>query len=123
MHRDDTLLSFNVVLNDERHFEGGGTCFATPVRVLRWRRGGESLLASSDAEAEEEREEVHTTLFQGSRGDCLAHCGQALHGGASVTLGVRIILVGFVSELVDGEWTSNESIAAKCNTLQGFLYD
>ena len=34
------------------------------------------------------------------RGDCLVHCGQMLHGGGTVSEGVRMILVGFVSEIV-----------------------
>ncbi len=28
------------------------------------------------------------------------HCGQLLHGAATVTAGVRMVLVGFVSEVV-----------------------
>jgi hypothetical protein len=30
------------------------------------------------------------------RGDCLAHSGRVRHGGAAVTKGERIVLVGFV---------------------------
>ena len=28
------------------------------------------------------------------------HCGQVLHGGGTVTTGMRMIVVGFVSEVV-----------------------
>ena len=42
------------------------------------------------------------TLLRGGRGDCVLHCGQLLHGGASVTAGTRLLLVGFVSERLEG---------------------
>ena len=37
---------------------------------------------------------------RGARGDCLIHCGQVLHGGGTVSSGMRMIVVGFVSEIV-----------------------
>ena len=36
------------------------------------------------------------TTVQLGRGDCLAHSGRVRHGGAAVTKGERIVLVGFV---------------------------
>lgn len=67
-HRDGSLLSFNVALNDPATFGGGGTHFVGENVVIRPR---------------------HT-------GDLVTHCGKILHGASPVTSGVRYILVGFV---------------------------
>ena len=90
VHRDETLLSFNVDLGGS--FDGGGTSFAQPVRVNEWRgRHGEVTA----------REVPQTqTAVCGACGDCLMHCGQLLHGGGAVTAGTRTILVGFVGEVM-----------------------
>ena len=67
LHRDGSLLSFNILLNSETEFEGGGTLVKPMNKV-----------------------------FHLQRGDAFLHSGQVLHGGNAVTKGVRYILVGFV---------------------------
>jgi len=68
-HRDGSLLSFSVALNDPMTaFNGGGTHFVGVNHVVRPK----------------------------CVGDLVAHCGKLLHGGALVTAGKRFILVGFV---------------------------
>ena len=104
-------------------FEGGGTCFNTPVELMTWpnetsARGGQSgsRIDSSSSDGCGGRSGCfshggsgaggpvisHETLVSGGRGDCLLHCGQLLHGGAAVTSGTRFIVVGFVAERWDG---------------------
>ena len=102
-HRDNTLLSFNVLLTDD--FSGGGTCFGVPISVKLWPDGGVALLSSSSA-AGGSKEGGHMLALDsgssvpGERGACLLHSGQVLHGAGAVSTGVRVILVGFVSEIV-----------------------
>ena len=67
MHRDGSVVSFNILLNDASEFEGGGTIF---------------------------EEEGRTVQIQ--QGDCLVHAGRLRHGGAAVTRGERYVIVGFV---------------------------
>ena len=90
-------FSFNILLNDADGFEGGGTYFNTPVSLVEWDDGGESLLSHSSDEIGKCRTS-EVSLARGQRGDCLMHCGQLLHGGCTVTHGTRFILVGFVAE-------------------------
>jgi len=66
-HRDGSLLSFNIALNDLKQYENGGTWFDSMQSALR-----------SD------------------RGHLLSHASGMLHGGAPITAGVRYILVAFV---------------------------
>ena len=110
-----------VLLNEATDFEGGGTCFAKPARLRAWADGGRALLSSAAAAAGsggeeaggeedggeedggeedggEEEEAGRVRLMQGSRGDCVVHSGQCLHGAASVTAGTRFVLVCFVRE-------------------------
>jgi hypothetical protein len=61
-----------VLLADPSTFEGGGT----------------------------ELVSLKTTVRPECIGDVFMHCGQMLHGGASVSAGVRYILVGFVEVLL-----------------------
>ena len=68
LHRDKYSLSFNVLLSDPSWFEGGGTRLET----------------------------LGVTVQPEQAGDVFMHCGQMLHGGATVTKGVRYILVAFV---------------------------
>ena len=100
MHRDETLLSFNVSLSDG--FEGGGTCFAKPTSLREWADGGSDLctLDSRLPSWTPGSEGSAVSAVRGERGDCLVHSGQLLHAGAAVTRGTRIIVVGFVSELM-----------------------
>ena len=125
VHRDGTMFSFNVLLNESDGFEGGGTVFNTPVTLVDWDNGGKAMLerqppavnmpmddtrdaAGGDGDGAWERlivrqrtSEAHRV--QGDIGDCLMHCGQLLHGAGTVVEGTRCILVGFVAEKWDAE--------------------
>jgi hypothetical protein len=68
IHRDGSLLSFNILLNNRTDFEGGGT-FIQETGATHHIHGGDALM----------------------------HSGQVLHGGATVTSGERYLLVGFVN--------------------------
>jgi hypothetical protein len=66
-HRDGSVLSFNIALNERGEYEGGGTWFdglgqAIPIE----------------------------------RGEVCCHASGVLHGGHPITSGVRYILVAFV---------------------------
>ncbi|ETI37706.1 hypothetical protein F441_16251 [Phytophthora nicotianae CJ01A1] len=67
LHRDGSVLSFNILLNSVNDFTGGGTYFDVTKRT------------------------VHIT-----QGDAAVHSGKVLHGGAPVMTGIRQILVGFL---------------------------
>jgi len=66
-HRDGSVLSFNIALNECAEFEGGGTWFASIDRSLRI-----------------------------DRGEMVMHASGVLHAGHPITSGTRYILVGFV---------------------------
>lgn len=66
-HRDGSVLSFNIALNECSEFEGGGTWFQSIDRSLRI-----------------------------DRGEMVMHASGVLHGGHPITSGTRYILVGFV---------------------------
>ena len=66
-------------LSPQDGFEGGGTYFPA---------------ASGD---------VDGILLRPTPGFCLVHDGNIKHAGNEVTSGTRLILVGFVSELLDAE--------------------
>lgn len=66
-HRDGSVLSFNIALNERGAYAGGGTWFA-------------GLNASLPIE----------------QGHILAHASGVLHGGHPIDSGIRYILVGFV---------------------------
>ena len=67
LHRDGSLVSFNILLNEASEFDGGGTIL---------------------------EQEGRTVLIQ--QGDCLVHSGKVRHGAAQVTRGERFVLVAFV---------------------------
>ncbi|KAF1784084.1 Ankyrin repeat-containing domain [Phytophthora cactorum] len=67
LHRDGSVLSFNLLLNSADEFTGGGTYFDATKHT------------------------VHIT-----QGDAAVHSGKVLHGGAPVLTGIRQILVGFL---------------------------
>jgi len=73
MHRDGSLFSFNVLLNDPSEFDDGGTFFAIPG----WPVG-------------------HGKTVTLPRGHALVHSGSMLHGARDITRGRRDILVGFM---------------------------
>ena len=66
-HRDGSVLSFNVLLNDAAAFDGGGTWFDHTQRTHHI-----------------------------GQGDVLVHSGKLRHAGMPITRGKRFILVGFV---------------------------
>eukprot|EP00438_Fugacium_kawagutii_P003505 Skav218386 [mRNA] locus=scaffold2066:404308:405384:- [translate_table: standard] len=67
LHRDGSIVSFNVLLNQATEFEGGGTYV-----------------------------EADDCAYQIDQGDCFVHSGKLRHGGQPVTKGERFILVAFV---------------------------
>ncbi|KAE9220776.1 hypothetical protein PF004_g13233 [Phytophthora fragariae] len=67
LHRDGSVLSFNLLLNSADDFTGGGTYFDATKHT------------------------VHIT-----QGDAAVHSGKVLHAGAPVLTGIRQILVGFL---------------------------
>eukprot|EP00483_Globobulimina_turgida_P004293 UN04302 len=67
LHRDGSLLSFVILLNDSNEFVGGGTYFKHMDQVICIEKG-----------------------------DCTMHCGKILHAGHPITQGQRFILVGFL---------------------------
>jgi hypothetical protein len=79
LHRDGSILSFSLLLNSPRDFEGGGTFYdalrdVEPAGVLH--RGG--------------------VIRPERAGEAVLHCGKILHGADVVTAGRRTVLVGFV---------------------------
>lgn len=71
-HKDGSVFSINILLNDTSEFEGGGTYF---------KNKNENML-------------VHNT-----KGGLVIHSGQCLHSGNKITNGKRYILVGFINYL------------------------
>ncbi|KAL1526904.1 hypothetical protein AB1Y20_015595 [Prymnesium parvum] len=121
VHRDGTLLSCNILLNQPSDFEGGGTCFSWPIEVhasdgQTWRERGEwcttaDYEGSSGASGGGSGDKTHWAVH-GRQGDCVIHCGQIPHGAGTVTKGVRFVLVAFVDELVMAEETPHERRSA-----------
>ena len=74
-HTDGCILSFNILLNENSDFSGGGTNFPEYGKVVR-----------------------------SQRGDCVIHPGKILHGGFPITSGSRILLVGFVETARRGKF-------------------
>ncbi|KAJ1446516.1 hypothetical protein M885DRAFT_546156 [Pelagophyceae sp. CCMP2097] len=67
LHRDGSVVSFNVLLSDPQSFQGGGTYV-----------------------------EADNCVYAIGRGDVFVHAGKLRHGAAPVTAGERIVLVAFV---------------------------
>mmetsp|Transcript_47977 Transcript_47977/g.102735 ORF Transcript_47977/g.102735 Transcript_47977/m.102735 type:complete len:409 (+) Transcript_47977:49-1275(+) len=78
LHRDGSLISFNILLNEPTDFDGGGTFI-----------------------------EADNKAYQIGRGDCFVHSSKLRHGGNPITRGERYVLVGFIDLLEEGE-TYNE---------------
>ena len=70
LHKDGSILSFNISLSDTREYEGGGTLF---------------------------EDGIHYNLEQG---DMLVHCGKVNHTGIKITKGNRYILVAFIDVFI-----------------------
>ena len=65
-HTDGSIVSFNILLNNENDFEGGGTYFSDNLQVAS------------------------------HQGDLMIHCGKIKHAGGKITKGTRYLLVCFV---------------------------
>jgi predicted 2-oxoglutarate/Fe(II)-dependent dioxygenase YbiX len=82
-HRDGSVFSFNIFLNDPSEFKGGGTIFI--------------------------KDDIENIIFN-KKGGVIIHPGNILHGGNKITDGVRYILVGFVNYMKNIEYISNNKI-------------
>lgn len=71
-HRDGSIISFNILLNDE--FDGGGT-------IINHIKDDRTTIST-----------LHTI----NKGDLFMHSGKLLHSGNKITSGTRYIIVGFV---------------------------
>ena len=78
-HRDGSVFSFNVALNDLSEYSGGGTSF----RILQ-RHESNALNDKS-------------SYIRSKKGHILAHSSALVHGGHPINAGVRYLLVVFVS--------------------------
>eukprot|EP00933_Yihiella_yeosuensis_P034169 TRINITY_DN27692_c0_g1_i1.p1 TRINITY_DN27692_c0_g1~~TRINITY_DN27692_c0_g1_i1.p1 ORF type:complete len:398 (+),score=92.47 TRINITY_DN27692_c0_g1_i1:100-1194(+) len=74
LHRDGSIISFNILLNDPKDFDSGGTYV-----------------------------EADDHVYQIGQGDCFVHSGKLRHGGQPVTRGERLVLVAFVDVLDEDE--------------------
>ena len=80
-HRDDSELSFNILLSSPAGFTGGGTSFHL-----------------------DETGDQATTLAP-QRGEMLSHFGRLNHAGNPVSDGTRYVLAGFVrAQPLAAEW-------------------
>jgi hypothetical protein len=66
-HVDSGLITFNIALNNNTEYEGGGTYFDDGL------------------------------IFNIDKGEMLVHCGKVIHRGLTITKGVRYILIGFIN--------------------------
>lgn len=73
-HCDNSIISFNILLNNENDFEGGGT-------IIHF--------------------ENHEKLYSIKKGDIILHSGKIKHSGNKITNGKRYIIVGFIHYLYD----------------------
>lgn len=67
LHKDGTLISFNILLNESNEFEGGGTYFDDGL------------------------------TYYLEQGDILIHSSRIKHSGLPITSGYRYLLVGFIN--------------------------
>jgi len=87
-HRDGTLLSFTILLSDPNSFTGGGTVFeCLKEKESTHLFGDENVQCLVDGNGAVKPLEI---------GTCVLHSGKLFHGGAKVTQGTRIVIVGFV---------------------------
>lgn len=86
LHRDGSLLSFNVLLSRPDAFRGGGTRFPHLARRDDEVTADDDACAFADADG----------VVRPAQGDAVVHSGSALHAGEAVTAGTRLLLVGFV---------------------------
>lgn len=109
-HRDETLLSFSVLLSDPSDsFEGGGTVFD----CLR------DVSSPTTPETSEPRVLCKGGVVRPSRqGDCVLHSGKMLHGADVVTAGSRTVFVGFVDV---ARWVQTQGVLATASREWGRL--
>ncbi|KAL7559028.1 hypothetical protein ACA910_016371 [Epithemia clementina (nom. ined.)] len=88
LHRDLSLVSVNVMLNDAAEFEGGGTFFENQLRCHH--DTSPPTPASSSAAQQEPIKPL-------GMGHCLIHSSAERHAGANTWKGVRDVMVIFVS--------------------------
>ena len=89
MHSDGCLLSFNILLNHESEFEGGGTQF-DHLKDLN-----------------------NNGVISIKQGDCLTHDARIMHAGYPTTKGKRIILVGFVETKRSGSFSKQHIVSIR----------
>jgi len=93
LHRDGSLLSFSLLLNDPTDFTGGGTWYD----ALR-----DVVVPSTTTTATTATTSYDGVLHSGGiirptkAGMACLHCGKLLHGADVVTSGHRTVLVGFI---------------------------
>jgi len=121
-HRDGSLLSFTILLNDPSQFVGGGTIFDALRDVVddstntinNEKYSDTDSVGTLDSDSDSDSDSVRTldtdmdtdmdtnVLLPGGvirvnhGGDAIMHCGKILHGGNVITSGTRVVLVGFV---------------------------
>jgi len=88
LHRDGSLLSFNLLLSSPAAFAGGGTTFPSLTDAV-----AASLVGRLDADG---------VTVTPQLGEAVVHPGGLLHGGRAVTSGTRLLLVGFVESVRPG---------------------
>jgi hypothetical protein len=99
-HRDGSLLSFSILLNNKEDFDGGGT--------MMYLNGVENK----------------GTLYEHNKGELLIHPGKILHAGNEITRGVRYLLVGFINVHRIGQHNHNKLNNTLNNTLnRNFIID
>jgi len=67
-HKDGSIFSFSILLNDPKDFEGGGT----------------QIMSTKE-------------IYKLNKGDMLIHSGYNRHSGVKITSGLRYLLVGFIN--------------------------
>jgi predicted 2-oxoglutarate/Fe(II)-dependent dioxygenase YbiX len=67
IHKDDSFVTFNILLSDKNDFEGGGTFFYDGI------------------------------ISNINQGDMIVHSGKIKHSGLAITKGTRYVLVAFIS--------------------------
>lgn len=85
LHRDLGLVSVNIMLNSDHHFEGGGTFFEDQMRQKMNEKGLPGRINTI------------YPLKPSGVGQALAHLSSKRHAGAGTTSGVRDIMVIFLS--------------------------
>lgn len=71
-HKDGSFISFNILLNNDKDFEGGGTLFELDDTNM---------------------------IIKSTKGDLIIHRGDISHAGLKIISGVRYVLVGFLNYL------------------------